>query len=73
METQTPTIPKIRDGWFTTDEAARVLGVTRPRVIQLIKEGKLTAERIGRDYFLRKDLVKGHTLTRPPGRPRKDS
>jgi len=61
----------IADSWFTTDQAAEHLNITRPRVNQLIREGKLPAERIGRDYFIRKEVVQTHTLSRPTGRPKK--
>lgn len=40
------------DGKITVPEAARLLGVTRVRVWQLIKKGKLKAEKKGRDWWV---------------------
>ena len=36
----------------TTKEAAQILGVTAVRVRQLIKDGRLVAEKRGRDHLL---------------------
>ena len=36
----------------TTREAAQILGVTAVRVRQLIKDGRLVAEKRGRDHLL---------------------
>ena len=36
----------------TTKEAAQILGVTPVRVRQLIKDGRLVAEKRGRDHLL---------------------
>jgi excisionase family DNA binding protein len=56
-------------GMLTTKEAAERLGVSRPRVNQLISEGRLPAEKNGRDYFIKPaDLAK--VKDRKPGRPK---
>jgi excisionase family DNA binding protein len=59
---------------LTTDEAAEQLDVSRRQVQTPIKQGKLPAERQGRDWFIKQSdlrLVK----VRPKGRPQgaKDS
>ncbi len=55
---------------LTTTQAADVLGVSARRVRALIQSGRLPAERIGRDWTVRReDLDK---LERKVGRPRKD-
>jgi excisionase family DNA binding protein len=51
-----------------TPEAARRLGVSTDRIRQWIREGRLPAIRVGRDW-----VVPGAAVTRfvrrPPGRP----
>lgn len=51
-------------------EAAEQLGVSRIRVNQLISEGRLPAQKVGRSFIIREsdlDLVRDRT----PGRPAK--
>lgn len=55
---------------ISTIEAAERLGISRVRVFQLIKDGRLPAEKIGRDLRIaEKDLEK--VVVRKPGRPPK--
>lgn len=54
----------------TTDAAAR-LGLTVQRVHQLIKDGSLRAEKLGRDYVIDEADLKSVTHRRPAGRPPK--
>jgi len=57
---------------LTTKEAAAVLGVTPARIRQLVLEGKLPAEKFGRDLMIKEsDLAK--VSDRPMGRPTKKS
>lgn len=55
---------------LTTSEVAARLQVSVRRVHQLIAEGRLPAEKMGRDYFIKEDAVKSFEV-RPVGRPRK--
>lgn len=56
---------------FSTKDVAQILGVTTVRVNQLIQEGKLPAQKIGRDWFVREqDLV---SVQNRPGRGRPSS
>jgi len=55
---------------LTTKQAAKALGVSAPRVRQLILAGRLPAVKFGRDLMILEadlDLVR----VRKPGRPRK--
>jgi excisionase family DNA binding protein len=57
---------------LTTSDAAKILGVNRSRVLQLIMRGKLRAEKLGWQWIIRpKDLEK--VKNRKPGRPKKMS
>lgn len=57
---------------LTTTMAADKLGVSRRRVIALIEEGRLPAEKFGRDYVIQEsDLAL--VAERKPGRPKKSS
>ena len=57
-------------GLLTTTEVAERLGVHVTRVHQLIKEERLPAQRLGRDWFLEaNDLTL--VADRKPGRPKK--
>jgi excisionase family DNA binding protein len=54
---------------ITAADAARKLGVTRTRVNQLIRSGRLPAEKVGMQYLIKPaDLAK--VKDRKPGRPR---
>lgn len=53
---------------LTTSEAAKKLKRTVRHVQWLIKEGRLPAQRVGRDYFIREEdlkLVQGLKRGRP--------
>jgi excisionase family DNA binding protein len=54
--------------YITTVEAAKRLGVSRPRIQQYITEGRLPARKIGRDLWIDvRDLATFQR--RPAGRP----
>jgi excisionase family DNA binding protein len=55
---------------LTTSEVAERLGVTVPRVHALIRVGRLPAEKMGRDYFIKEADLK-LVENRKPGRPPK--
>jgi excisionase family DNA binding protein len=55
---------------LTTKEAAARLGISVMRVQQLIWGGRLPAEKMGRDYFIKEDDLK-LVADRKPGRPPK--
>lgn len=57
---------------MSTKEVAEHLGVTLPRVHALIKAGRLPAEKMGRDYFIKDSDLK-LVEDRKPGRPPKPS
>jgi excisionase family DNA binding protein len=53
---------------LTTTQAAERLGVSRRRVLAMIRSGRLRAERIGRDWLIAEaDLAL--VQERKPGRP----
>lgn len=59
---------------YTTDQAAEELGVTRRRVLALIKAKRLSAEKWGRDWKISAsalDEVRERKPGYPRGRPRK--
>lgn len=59
---------------YTVDEVAALLGISRPRVYQLIKEEKLAAEKIGGMWFVDGASVKERQDAKPsPGRPSRAS
>ena len=55
---------------LTTKEVAERLGVSLPRVHSFIKDGRLPAEKRGRDYFIKESDLK-LIEDRKPGRPPK--
>ena len=57
---------------LTTKEAAERLGVTAIRVRQLISEGRLPAEKFGRDYMIKQEDLR-LVEDRKPGRPSKET
>ena len=57
-------------GAITTAEAAEKLGVSRDRIYQLIREGRLPAKKFGRDHLIEESDLK-LVEDRKPGRPSK--
>ena len=53
---------------ITTTDAAERLGVTRRRVLQYIKEGRVRADKMGRDYMVDLESVE-EFRPRPTGNP----
>jgi excisionase family DNA binding protein len=59
-----------QENYITTNEAAGVLGVTRQRVLQLIQDGRLKAEKFANVYMIRRGDL-DHIEEKPMGRPPK--
>jgi excisionase family DNA binding protein len=55
---------------LTTKEAGERLGVTVQRIHALIRDGRLPAEKFGRDYLIKESDLK-LVENRKPGRPSK--
>lgn len=54
---------------LSTTEAAEVLGVIRQRVLQLISDGRIEAEKFANVYMIRRsslEAVKDRPIGRPP-------
>ncbi|MFA7319252.1 MAG: helix-turn-helix domain-containing protein [Parcubacteria group bacterium] len=49
-----------KNGFFTTSEAAKILGVSRITIFNRIKTGKLAAIRIGRNYAIPKEELEAN-------------
>lgn len=59
---------------LSTMEAAKLLGVSSIRVRNLIYDGALPAQKVGRSWVLREEDVMARLARHPgPGRPRKTS
>ena len=58
---------------LTTNEAAKILRVTPIRVRQLIREGKIAAKQIGRDYVIEESSLETVKTYGKAGRPLKDA
>lgn len=58
---------------FTTEDAAKYLGVTPSRVRQFIMEDRLKSEKYGRDHLITKDELERFARhgKKPRGRPKK--
>lgn len=54
---------------LSTAEAAEKLNVTPIRVRQLIREGKLIAQKVGRDYAIEESALEGVKTYGKAGRP----
>lgn len=60
-------------GYIVAEEAAQIIGVSKNRLHQYIREGRLPAIRVGKSYILQTEEVKqfkahptGRTRTQPP-------
>jgi excisionase family DNA binding protein len=62
---------KQEDRTLSTNEVAEILGITRQRVLQLIEQGKLKAEKFASVYMIKESALKD-VVERKPGRPRKE-
>ena len=61
-------------GYLTTTQAAERLKLSQARVRQMIIEGVIKAEKVGRDNFIPESEVKRlESLDRKPGRPKKET
>jgi site-specific DNA-methyltransferase (cytosine-N4-specific) len=60
---------------YTTDEAAKYLGVTASRVRQFIMEERLESDKYGRDHLIHGPVLEEFARTGKlkRGRPKKDS
>ncbi len=56
--------------YITTNDAAAELGVTRQRVLQLIKDGRVKAEKFANVYMIRREAI-SNIEEKPMGRPPK--
>ncbi|HEU0179407.1 MAG TPA: helix-turn-helix domain-containing protein [Blastocatellia bacterium] len=54
---------------LNTKEVAERLGISIVRVRQLIREGKIEAQNMGRDYAISADALANVVVYRKPGRP----
>lgn len=59
---------------FTTEDAAKYLGVTPSRVRQFIMEKRLESEKYGRDHLIQQDVLKDFAKNgkKKRGRPKKN-
>ena len=58
------------EGYLTTKEVAEKLDITVGRVRQMIADGQLPSQKIGRDNFIKEsdlELVKDRKVGRPKG------
>jgi excisionase family DNA binding protein len=55
---------------LTTSEAAKRLHVTPIRIRQMIREGKITAQQVGRDYVIEESSLESVKTYRKAGRPK---
>ncbi len=60
--------------YFTTEDAAKYLGVTPSRVRQYIAEGRLESEKFGRDHMIEKRFLSKFAKhgKKKRGRPKKE-
>jgi excisionase family DNA binding protein len=63
---------KLDETYLSTNEAAKLLGITRQRVIQLINKGRLKASKFAKVYMIKQEDLKAVEV-RVPGRPPKSS
>lgn len=57
-------------GYMSTSEAMAALGVTRSRIAQLIKAGRLDAVKVGNAYAVTVESVERRVAEKPgPGNP----
>jgi len=56
---------------LNTTDAAQRLGVSVRRVLALIEEGKLRAQKVGRDYAIEEGALEGVKVYGKAGRPPK--
>ena len=60
------------DKLLTTNQAAEQLNVTPIRIRAMIRDGRLKAEKMGRDYVIKESALE-FVRNRKPGRPPKST
>jgi excisionase family DNA binding protein len=60
----------VEEEFISTTEAAKQLGITRQRVLQLIEDGRLDAKKFANVYIIRRASL-SNVEGRKPGRPPK--
>ena len=50
---------KIQEKYLSTTETASLLGISRVAVFKKIQNGKIKAEKVGRNYIVHKNELKG--------------
>ena len=64
---------ELLDHFLTIAEAADRLGIREQRVRVLVREGRLPAHKLGRQWIIEPDdLEQDEVKNRPPGRPPKE-
>lgn len=61
----------VSDDWLTTDRAAALADYTPAHVRQLAFDGRVRAEKVGRDWLVHKGDLLAYKAQVRPGRPRK--
>ena len=62
---------KVNVNLLNTTQAAKRLGISARRVLALIGEGKLAAQKVGRDYAIQESALSSVKVYGKPGRPPK--
>lgn len=60
----------IPEGWITTEEAAELAEYTAYYIRKLAQEGKIEAEKVGRDWLVNRESLLEYKANVRPGRPR---
>ena len=47
----------LKDNYYSTTEVAELLGVSRITVFNMIKDGRIQAEKVGRNYLIPKNAL----------------
>jgi excisionase family DNA binding protein len=60
---------------LTVPRAAEIIGLSRVRIRNLVRSGELPAEKVGRDWLIRRSVVErfAQKERRGPGRPPKET
>ena len=68
------TVEELASRLMSAGEAARELGVSKRRAVQLIERGVLPAARVGREYVLRRaDVIEARGRKTSPGPEPRDA
>jgi excisionase family DNA binding protein len=60
----------LKEGWITTEEAAKLVDYAPAYIRRLAISGRIEAQKVGRDWLISQDSLLAYKANVQPGRPK---